>query len=157
MQFSRIVAVFVTCFFLANVPTSSACGESLFRIGPGDRGHAYTAPLPGKILIVARIDGARTLADALTTAGHEVHVVNSATELAGELDQSEYDIVLALFSERKLVEAQMVASRATFLPVAAAPEERKLAKQEYQKALSTSDSLKRYLRTIHRALKEAHA
>ena len=156
MQVSRIVAVFVACFFLTHAATSSACGESLFRIGPGDHRHSYTAPLPGKILIVARVDGARTLADALTTAGHEVHVVNSATELAGELDQSEYDIVLALFSERKLVEAQMVASRATFLPVAVAPEERKLARQEYRKALSTSDSLKRYLRTIHRALKEAH-
>ena len=157
MQFSRIFAVFGALLLLTNAPTSSACGESLFRIGPGDRGHSYTAPLPGKILIVARTDGARALADALSTAGHEVRVVDSATELAGELDQSEYDIVLALFSERKLVEAQMVASRATFLPVASAPEERKLAKQEYRKALSTSDSLKRYLRTIHRTLKEAHA
>ena len=62
--------------------------------------------------------------------------------------------MLALFSERKLVEAQMLASRATYLPIASA-KEHKVAKQLYRKALSVDDSPKRYLRTIHRTLKAA--
>ncbi len=132
-----------------------ACGESLFRVGQGSR-FSYTAPISGTILIVAYTESGRTLANLLAESGHDVHVVSSASEISAELGERSFDVVLALFSERKVVEAQMAAFETAFLPVATV-EERDLARDLYSKALTTGDSLKRYLRTIHRTLKEAQA
>ncbi len=132
-----------------------SCGESLFRVGQGAR-FSYTAPISGTILIVAYTESGRTLANLLAESGHDVHVVSSASEISAELGERSFDVVLALFSERKVVEAQMAAFGTTFLPVATV-EERDLARDLYSKALTTGDSLKRYLRTIHRTLKEAQA
>ena len=132
-----------------------ACGESLFRVGQGAR-FSYTAPISGTILIVAHTESGRTLANLLAESGHDVHVVSSTSEIGAELGERRFDVVLALFSERKVVEAQMAAFGTTFLPVATV-EERDLARDLYSTALTDGDSLKRYLRAIHRTLKEALA
>ncbi|MDH3640928.1 MAG: hypothetical protein OES38_02465 [Gammaproteobacteria bacterium] len=133
-----------------------ACGESLFRIGHGERHLSYQAPLPGSILIVAPNQAAQPLADALAASGHSVRLVGSVSELGAELANRQFDIVLALFSERQLVEAEMIASTARFLPIASV-DERRAAREMYTKAVTSNDSLKRYLRTIHWMLKEARA
>jgi hypothetical protein len=136
-----------------------ACGESLFRIGKGSTYRAQTAPLPGNVLVVAASADGRALAEGLAAAGHDVRVIESADAVAQELRARDYDIVLALFSDREAVETQESGSesRATFLPVTVAAEEATVAKQMYRRYLSADDSLKQFLRTIHRALREQRA
>lgn len=138
---------------------ASACGESLFRVGKGVAYREYTAPLPGKILIVAKTDGELALAQRLTAAGHDVLVVSEPELLRDELAKQHFDIVMTLFKERQIVEqARMVAASTVYLPVAAenSPEE-KLAKAINRHAPSTDDSVKAFLKAIHRTLKEAQA
>lgn len=132
-----------------------ACGESLFRVGQSSR-FSYTAPISGSILIVAYTESGRTMAKLLAESGHDVHVVSSASEIRAEFGEQRFDVVLALFSERKVVEAEMATFNAVFLPVATV-EERNLARDMYREILTTDDSLKRTLRTIHRTLKDAQA
>ena len=147
----------VAGILLVSGANAMACGESLFRVGNGARlPDGLTAPLPGKILIVTRVEGGQILADALLDAGHDVHVVESAADVSAELSEGGFDIVLALFSERQAIEAQMAAFEASYIPLAVG-EERELARETYSRVLSVDDNLKRFLRTIHRTLKLASA
>jgi hypothetical protein len=45
--------------------TAFACGESMFRVGKGVHYRAYSAPIPGLILVYARTDSERSIADSL--------------------------------------------------------------------------------------------
>ncbi len=136
-----------------------ACGESLFRIGKELTHRAQTAPLPGNVLLVAADQDGKDLAGRLAAAGHDVRVIETADSIAQELRAAEYDVVLALYSERDAVESQASGSpsRATFLPVTVAAEEAAAAKRVYPRYLSADDSFGRFLRTIHRVLKEQRA
>jgi hypothetical protein len=136
-----------------------ACGESLYRIGKGVAYRDYIAPLPGAILVVVRTDSEQEMANRLSAAGHDVHVVNDPRQLAAELERGKYDLVLALYSDRITVESQMAAANAqsTYLPVArSGSDEVNAARKSFAQSLSTDDSVKEFLRAIHHLLKEAH-
>jgi hypothetical protein len=136
-----------------------ACGESLFRIGKELTHRAQTAPLPGNVLVVASDQEGRDLAERLAAAGHDVQVIESADLVAQELRAGDYDVVLALFSDRESIEMQESdsGSRAIFLPVTVEAEEAAVAEQTYPRYLSADDSFRQFLRTIHRVLKEQRA
>ena len=136
-----------------------ACGESLFRIGRGVTHRAQTAPLPGNVLVVAADQDGKDLAERLAMAGHDVQVIESADLAAQELRAGDYDVVLALFSDRASVETQRSdsGSSATFLPVTVQAEEAAVAKQTYSRYLSADDSFRQFLKTIHRVLREQRA
>jgi hypothetical protein len=137
---------------------AAACGESLFHVGKGVTFREYTAPLPGKILIVTQSEGGLIMAQRLQAAGHDVHVVADAGQVGAELGDAgnRYDVVLALFRDRQTIEEQtrQVASTAVYLPVAqeGTPEVGQ-AEQVTRYALSTDDSVKNFLKSIHRTLK----
>lgn len=152
---SSLKVVLATILVTAPV-AAMACGESLFRVGKGVSYRAYVAPIPGNILVVTADDDGRLLAEALISAGHQVRVVADATELGAAVKSGGYDIVLARFGEREMVEAQVAASTVTYLPVAMEDSaEEDLARQMYERSLSTGDSIKRFLRTIHKTLVNA--
>jgi len=158
MQKSRLLAAAaVAILTIVSCPTF-ACGESLFRVGKGMVYREYTAPLPGNIVVVAQSESDLAFLDLLAAAGHHVTVVPTAHELSGQLANQEFDIILAPFGDRDLVVQQMSGSLATYLPVAQYDsEEPQLARQLYPEYLESNDSLKHFLKVIHKTLKHRQA
>lgn len=132
-----------------------ACGESLFRVGKGLTYRDYTAPFPGNILIVANTEGELAMVERLAAAGHHVHVVSDPDGISDQLPDEQFEIVMAYYTQREIVETQLRGSSVTYLPVAHAgtPEEES-AESEYRRSLSSDDSVKTFLKTIHRTLKD---
>lgn len=130
-----------------------ACGESLFRIGKGLTYREYTAPLPGNIVIVANTENELAMAEALAAAGHHVHVVPDASQIFKALEEHEADIVLSYFDSESIVARQIAGTDTSFLPVtrdSGAVD----ARARYAYVLASEDSLKTFLKTIHRSLRE---
>ncbi len=148
--------IFSTILIYAN--SAWACGESLFHVGKGVVFREYTAPLPGKILMVARSEGDLILAERLSAAGHDVRTIADPGQIGQELAQSDFNIVLSLFAERQLVAQQMqnATNDIRYLPVAQdGTAEEQAANAVTRHALSTDDSVKNFLRAIHRTLKQS--
>lgn len=133
-----------------------ACGESLFRVGKGVAFRQYTAPLPGTILAVARTEAELMMVEQLIAAGHDVHVVADPSLIGDELGKHdhEFDIVLAYYDQRDEVETQTAAVSVDYLPVTMeGTAEADDARARYGRSLSNDDSVKTFLKTIHRTLK----
>jgi hypothetical protein len=132
-----------------------ACGESLFRVGKGLTYREYTAPFPGNILVVAKTEGELAMVDRLIAAGHRVDVVSDPADISERLENGHYDIVMSRYSQAAIVETQVADNSVSYLPVAEqGTEEKRLAEAAYKRSLSTDDSLKTFLKTIHRTLKD---
>lgn len=157
MGLRSVSAILAGCVASILAANASACGESLFRVGKGVNFRQYTAPLPGSILVVASSDAELAMAEHLAAAGHDVHVVSGPEQIGDELNKHDIDIVLAYFNQRHEVSAQTAAASVTYLPVAMeGSDEESAAERLYERSLSSEDSLKTFLKTIHRALK-AHS
>ena len=152
---NRALVVMTACAVTLLSVDALACGESLFRVGKGLTYREYTAPFPGAILVVARTEGELAMVDRLIAAGHKVDVVSDPEDIAERLENGHYDIVMSLYSEAEVVETQVAGNNASYLPVAkdGTPEE-SLVKTTYKRSLSTDDSVKTFLKTIHRTLKD---
>lgn len=138
---------------LSLVSTSSfACGESLFRVGKGVSFREYTAPLPGSIVVVARTDAELALVARLAAAGHEIHVVAEPAQVRSKIEQHDVDIVLAYFSDHDEISAQIKDLAIAYIPVTSR-DDVDAANRLYEETLSSDDSVKTFLRTIHRTLK----
>jgi hypothetical protein len=153
-RFSLVTIVFLLSL-VSGVSDTYACGESLFRVGKGVNYREYTAPLPGNIIVVANTEGELFMAERIAAAGHHVKVISSADEISETLDQEDFDIVLALYKQRDIVESEINRFPVTYLPVATEGSiEQKQARDSYKESLSTDDSVKQFLKTIHKTLKE---
>lgn len=131
-----------------------ACGESLFRVGKGVEFRQYTAPLPGSILAVASTEAELMMIERLAAAGHDVHVVADPSQIGAELGGHDFDIVLAYFSQRDAVASQAAGSGVTYIPVAMRDtDEERQARSQFERSLASDDSVKTFLKTIHRTLK----
>ncbi len=154
MRKAATIATLTACAATLISGNVFACGESLFRVGKGVNFREYTAPLPGNILVVAKTEAELALVERLAAAGHDIHVVSDPSEIRDELQEHEFDIVLAYFSQRDTVEAHTAATSITYLPVAIeGTEEEAMAKGMFERSLSNEDSVKKFLKTIHRTLK----
>ena len=151
----KVLATVTICLFAILVSNTYACGESLFRVGKGVSFREYSAPLPGSILVVANTEAEMAMVDRLAAAGHDIHVVSDPSEIGAELQNHDVDIVLAYYSQREFVEAQMSKTlTATFIPVAQdGTQEVSQADALYQQSLTNDDSVLEYLKTIHRTLR----
>lgn len=147
---------FVLGLFLFASVDAFACGESLFRVGKGVSYRNYFAPVPGRIIAVAKTEGELAMVERLSAAGHDVHVVSNPGEISETLAaEHDFDLVLALFSQRDSVEKELSGFSATYLPVARGDtEEVAQARASYAHSLETDDSVKQFLKTIHRTLKQ---
>jgi menaquinone-dependent protoporphyrinogen IX oxidase len=149
-----ILVVITTGIFAIDV---FACGDSLYRVGKGVSYRVYTAPLPGSVLVYGESEGAQQLAEALAQSGHGVRLVSSTEELETELQNGDYDVVIASYSEHEAVESSRsltTASQVTYLPVAVDSNEESLAKQDYDRVMvADQDEIKHYLKAIHKTLK----
>ena len=136
-----------------------ACGESLFRVGKGVSYRNYFAPLPGNIIAVASTESELAMVEQLTAAGHHVHVVAEPADISDVLDEHDhgYDLVLAYYSQRDIVERELAGTGIDYLPVAVAPDESSAAESAFVRSLNDDDSVKTFLRTIHRSLKSRQA
>ena len=152
MHTRSVMALIAGCALSLVSASSIACGESLFRVGKGVSFREYTAPLPGSIVVVARTEAELALVAQLATAGHEVHVVAESAQISSMLEQHDIDIVLAYFSEREAVAAQINDRAVAYIPVTST-EDVDAAGQLYDQTLSSNDSVKTFLKTIHRTLK----
>jgi hypothetical protein len=135
---------------------ASACGDSLYRVGKGVSYRTYSAPLPGNLLVYAQTDVAEQLAADLASSGHVVQLVTSIEEFEAELGSGHYDVIIAPYSERAVVEKTTMAQpldEAAFLPVAMNKAEEREARQSYRSVLvADRGEIKQYLKEIHRAL-----
>ncbi len=155
MKTNAIRAIVVGFSFLMISEGALACGESLFRVGKGVAFREYTAPLPGSILVVARTEAELAMVAHLAAAGHDIHVVSDPSEIGSELDSYQFDIVLAYYSQRDVVENQIGTSSVTYLPVAMnGTGEVAEADGSYRRSLQNDDSVLVFLRTIHRTLRD---
>jgi hypothetical protein len=134
---------------------ANACGESLFRVGRGVAYRAQTAPLPGNVLVVAPSAQSKELAERLSAAGHKVRVVDSPEQVAQEIRSGKYDVVLASYNDRGLIETDSagVAKAPAYIPVTTQDSQKELAAKAYPRYLSVDDDFVQYLRVIHRTLK----
>lgn len=133
-----------------------ACGESMFRVGKGINYHTYSAPIPGSILIYARTDNERTVATQIQDAGHQVQVVSSDIELALEIQKQQFDVVIAPYSKREVIEikSDQIIVNSDWLPVVANySDDAKLAKSNYRYTVNADDDIRKYLKAIHKKLK----
>lgn len=132
-----------------------ACGESLYRVGKGVLYREYTAPLPGKILIVARTEPELLMAERIAAAGHDVHVVSQPDQLGEEMASSdhEFDLVLAYFSQRAEVETLTASTSVSYLPVVQGASEKTEAATIYGRYVPDQASVKQFLKSIHSALR----
>ena len=155
MNNRKVLATVTVCLFAILVSNTYACGESLFRVGKGVSYREYSAPLPGSILVVANTDSEMAMVERLAAAGHDIHVVSDPSEIGAELQNHDVDIVLAYYSQREFVEAQMSDSATvTFIPIAQdGTQEVSQADASYQQSLTDEDSVLNYLKTIHKTLK----
>lgn len=135
-----------------------ACGDTLYRVGKDVSYRVYTAPLPGSVLVYGESEGAKQLAEALAQSGHGVRFVDNQTQLTSELSTSNYDVVIAPFSDQDTIEASAGASgnsKVVYLPVAQDRQEAEIASRTYAKVMvADRDEIKHYLKAIHKTLKE---
>jgi len=147
-----ILPVFVA-LMIAN--DALACGESLYRVGRGVLYREYTAPLPGKILIVAQTEPELAMAERIAAAGHDVHVVSRPEAIGEEITGSDhsFDLILAFFSQRAEIEAQTSATSISYLPVVLDESEEAQAEALYGRHVADQASVKQILRSIHSTLR----
>ena len=154
MKKTRTLATVAGCVIAVLAGNAFACGESLFRVGKGVAFREYSAPLPGSILVVANTEAELAMVERLAAAGHDIHIVSSPDEIADEIANHQIDIVLAYFSQRDNVESQVASSAVSYIPVAQdGTLEITRAGELYDLSLSSSDSVKQFLKTIHKTLK----
>ena len=157
MRKSMLAAVLAASILLVVPEYTLACGESMFRVGKGVHYRAFTAPIPGSVLVYARTDSERTVAKKLRLAGHQVFVVTNDTELATEMHNQKYNVVITPYSKRKVVEAQsdQIGSHPDWLPVVekGSPDQR-LARKQVNRVVTTDDDVRKYLKAIHKSLKD---
>lgn len=150
----KFIAGIAGIVFTLGITSALACGESLFRVGKGVEYRQYTTPLPGSVLAVANGEAELLMMEQLAAAGHDVHVVSDPSEIQGELEEHDFDVVLAWYSQRDEVTGQLAGSGATFIPVMADnTDEERAARLEYTYSLSGDDNVKTFLKTIHKSLK----
>jgi hypothetical protein len=155
-----IVAVSLTVSLATNSNDAFACGESMFRVGKGVHYRAYSAPIPGSVLVYARTDQERAVAEQLQQAGHNVQVVSTDVELGLEMKNQQFDVVIAPYSKREAVEEQSaeIASHPDWVPVVeSGSADATLAKSQYKHTVSVDDDIRKYLKAIHKSLKESGA
>jgi hypothetical protein len=153
-----IVAVVTMSVFSS---ATYACGESMFRVGKGVQYRAFSAPIPGSVLVFARTESERVVAEDLRAAGHNVSVVASDDELMSEMQNHEFDVVVAPYSKREVVEAQSpeIAAHPNWVPVVekGSAEQRQAKAQFGRNVVTTDDDIRKYLKAIHKTLKENSA
>ena len=157
MRRSIVAAILAASILLVVSEYTLACGESMFRVGKGVHYRAFSAPIPGSVLVYARTDSERAVAENLRLAGHQVLVVANDAELATEMRNQEFNVVVAPYSKREVVEAQsaQIASHPDWLPVVekGSPDQR-LARTQFDRVVTTDDDVRKYLKAIHKSLKD---
>ena len=152
-----ILAILVLTAAAAAPGNAAACGESVFRIGKGVNYRAYSAPIPARVLVYAHSDADREVAWQLRGAGHNVLVVESDAALAVHLDEHPFDVLIAPALKRAAVESGSTAlpTRPDWLPVfedgAGDPE---AVRADYGRGLSSDDDVRKYLKAIHKSIRE---
>lgn len=96
------------------------------------------------------------MVERLAAAGHEVHVVSDPSAIGAEIANADhsFDVVLAYFSQRGIVEAQTADASLEFIPVALEGAEEAQAKELYEHYLPDRGNVKRFLKTINATLRD---
>jgi hypothetical protein len=135
---------------------AAACGESLFRVGKGVHYRAFSAPIPGTVLVYARTEEEKAVAEQLRQAGHKVLVVENDGDLALQLHQQGFDVVVAPASKRVAVESSVSGSTSPpdWVPVYGANDSDVTAvRADYRYGVESDDDVRKYLKAIHKNLK----
>lgn len=152
-----IVAVVTMSVFSS---ATYACGEPMFRVGKGVHYRAFSAPIPGSVLVFARTESERVVAEDLRAAGHNVSIVASDDELMREMQGHEFDVVVAPYSMREVVESQSpeIAAHPNWVPVVVkGSADQRLARAQFGNVVTTDADVRKYLKAIHRTLKKNSA
>jgi len=143
--------------FLASMVGSQAalaCGEMMVNAGQGLAFQAWLAQEPAEVLVWYR-DGSDERAYAgLEQAGHHLTLVTDEMQLAEELANKRYDIVIASFDVVDTV-APLAASNpsARFLPIVGRAMRRSAAvRDRFDQFLVEGTGVRRYLSVIDRVL-----
>jgi hypothetical protein len=156
MRGTGSLSVILALFLVLVAGETMACGESVFRIGKGVHYRAYSAPIPGTLLVIARTAAERAIAEQLRQAGHKVLLVDSDDGLATELSQNRVDVILAPADERAAIESSTAAlsSPPGWVPVFEPGKAVSQAvRSDYGRGVSSDDDVRKYLKAIHQQLK----
>jgi len=131
-----------------------ACGEMMVNAGQGLAFQAWLAQEPAEVLVWYR-DGSDERAYAgLEQAGHHLTLVTDEMQLAEELANKRYDIVIASFDLVDTVTPLAASSESTrFLPIIERSMRRSAAvRDRFDQFLVEGTGVKRYLSVIDRVL-----
>lgn len=136
--------------------SANACTESLFRVGKGVSYREYQAPIPGNILMVARTETERLVAEWLSHTGHNVQIVEDPVRLSTHLKSGKFDVLLAHYSDRATIDAQEATakSRVKYLPLEdGSAADQQSARSQYRQTVAGNASPRELLKAIHKTLK----
>lgn len=146
----------LTAASLALVPMAAAqaCGELKFNAGRGLPFQTYLAPRPADVLVVASDAVEASYLEGLEQAGHRLKVVASADEIAAELEQQHYDIVIAAYDSMDRVQPQVggATDSPRLLPIVARSMRKSALVQGFDQVLLDGASFGQYLTVIHKLL-----
>jgi hypothetical protein len=139
---------------LVPVAAAQACGELKFNAGRGLPFQTYLAPRQADVLVVASEAVQTSYLEALEQAGHRLKVVASADEVAAELQQHHYDIVIAAYEAIDSIEPQVAgaANSPRVLPIVARSMRKSPLVQGFDQVLLDNASFGQYLTVIHKLL-----
>jgi hypothetical protein len=156
MKFTKAIdKVLLTAIFASPV-SAFACGEMMFNAGRGLPFQSYLAPRPANVLVLWTNASHDAYYAELERAGHRITLVEDERDMALELDQGDYDIVIAEFDALNEV-PQRVASNAgsgpRFLPIVARNMRKSpQVRDRFEQILVDGASVGQYLTIINRVL-----
>lgn len=156
MKFAKSIKTILLMTLAASPVGVFACGEMMFNAGRGLPFQSYRAPTPADVLVLWTDASHDAYYAELERAGHTITLVDTAEDMAWELEQNHFDIVIADFDSLSVVPEQVVAGSGSgprLLPIVA----RKLRKSpqvrdRFDQYLIEGASLGQYLTVINRVL-----
>jgi hypothetical protein len=133
-----------------------ACGEMMFNAGKGLPFQSYIAPRPADVLILHSAANDDAYYEALERAGHHLTLVLDPSDLEYELEQHDYDIVIADYDAIEAVPASLAsnsAARPRLLPIVARSARKSpQVRERFKQILLEGASLGQVLTMINRVV-----
>ncbi|MGD8324428.1 MAG: hypothetical protein PVF50_08675 [Gammaproteobacteria bacterium] len=156
MRLTKTIKKLLLIAVAASPATALACGEMMFNAGRGLPFQSYLAPRPADVLVLWTDASQDDYYAALQRAGHHITLVADAEDMAAQLRQNQFDIIIADFDALSAVPEQVANDSAPgprLLPIVA----RSLRKSpqvrdRFEQFLIEGASIGQYLTIINRVL-----
>lgn len=154
MNMARLTKWSLVAALIAGPQAALACGEMMVNAGRGLALQGYLAPRPANVLILYTDASHDREYAGLEQAGHHLTLVADAEQLAQELAQNSYDIVIAAFDMVDTVTQEgAVGGSVQVLPIVARSMRRSAeVRARFDQFLVDGSGVRQFLAVINRAL-----